>query len=112
MSDGREEARLRAFVGGKLVYGEELSLSTDCVLKDVSHTGARVRLSSPQALPDELYLIILKDGLSHHARVAWRDYPYMGLQFLDTMDLTGEVPSAIYPLKRLWLDKRKIGAVG
>lgn len=52
----------------------------DCVVENLSTTGARVRLGAPAALPEALFLRF-PDGASHAARRRWSRGTAVGLEF-------------------------------
>jgi hypothetical protein len=96
----RARGRHRVLMSGKVAWLEKL-WSGDCAIRDLSDTGARIRLADPLA-PNDPILIVLRSGVAHTARTAWRRGPDLGLEFLDSVDLTGPVPDRLAPLRRLW----------
>jgi hypothetical protein len=99
----RRAPRQRTLLGGKLVHSNGL-LSMNCVLRNLSETGARLSLPPNTAAPDTFDLIDLKHGEAFACRVVWRQYPMIGVAFdaRDRLD-TGET-ARLKSLKRLWLD--------
>ena len=57
--------------------------SIDCVLKDVSPTGACVRIASPVGVPETVHLRIFSEERVYTARVVWRRSDCLGLVFVD-----------------------------
>jgi hypothetical protein len=102
----RRSARQRTFLGAKLVYGEE-AYTVDCVVRDVSETGARVKLPAGQAVPDHLYLLEVRSGVAYESRVAWKRHPEIGLQFLRQYELADASTPHLKILKRLWLETQQ-----
>jgi hypothetical protein len=55
----------------------------DCLIKDVSETGARVATDSPDQLPDEFILRLTKDGATRRlCKVVWRTEREAGVSFV------------------------------
>lgn len=53
-----------------------------CALSDVSESGARVVLQTPEAVPDEFTLLLGTQGaVPRECRVKWRDGVELGLEF-------------------------------
>jgi hypothetical protein len=63
--------RAQIVVGGGVV---------DCVVENLSATGARVRLGGPTALP-ETFALRFHDGTSHAARRRWSLGAAVGMEF-------------------------------
>ena len=99
----RRAPRLRTLLGGKLVHSGGL-FSMNCVVRNLSDTGARISLPPSAGAPDTFDLIDLKHGVAFACRVVWRQYPLVGVAFegRDALD-TGDTPR-LRTLKRLWLD--------
>lgn len=98
------ERRLKA---AKLVFHDNQSV-VDCVLRDISATGARVRLNGVYDGPDEVILKI-SDGVTYPADVVWYRNNELGLHFhgeakLDTMGTLTSVRSVLDQVKALPVD--------
>jgi len=96
-------SRRRVLLSGKLIYGDA-DLTADCAIRDLSATGARVRISGPVALPARVFLIEVRTGQAFECEVAWRRLPEIGLKFLSTHDLTTGDQSQHWMLKRIWVE--------
>ncbi len=99
----RGTGRRRVLLSGKIVYGEA-ELCVDCAIRDLSPSGARVRLNAPMLLPGRLFLIDLKSGLAFESRIAWRRTPDLGLQFLKAYELRDSSAPELKTLKRIWVE--------
>ena len=86
LAERRPVPRKRVLLGGVAAY-ENGSYSLKCQIRDLNDKGARITVSSRQALPEELYLIIMRDHLVHKARLIWRKGEQAGLEFLTTEDV-------------------------
>ena len=63
-----------------------------CQTRDFSATGARVALEDPAPLPAGVCFLDMRHRLAYELRVAWRQSPEMGLEFLKVYRFD-EVPS-------------------
>jgi hypothetical protein len=72
---GNREKRLLA---AKLVYAHG-DMITDCSVRNISPTGARVEVSQEITLPEFFTVVRLKDRLINEARMVWRRGGEMGI---------------------------------
>lgn len=86
----RRERRLKA---AKLVFNNDQSV-IDCVLRDLSATGARVRLNGIIDAPEQLVLKV-SDGITYSADVMWYRNNELGLRFHGEvkLELVGKLTS-------------------
>ena len=80
MDDKRSTPRLRSFLKGRVLFnGGQNSL--DCLIRDVSATGARLELSASVTLPDrfDLYLPHRDETCKVHSQ--WRRGSQLGVAF-------------------------------
>ena len=94
-------ARTPTYLNGKLAYGEG-AFTVDCAIRDLSDGGAKIILTKRQALPLDLYLVIIKNCVAYKARVAWLNFPARGLAFCQVYALSGTLPEELKFLRRLW----------
>jgi hypothetical protein len=104
VGEHRREARHRAFLGAKLVYGDG-AFTLDCVVRDISVDGARVKLPQGQAVPDRLFLVEIRSGIAYEAQVAWKRHPEIGLTFIHQFGLREASTPHLMILKRLWVEQ-------
>lgn len=102
-ADRRRARRPRVLLGGKLVFGNATQ-SADCTIRDLSETGARVRISADLPIGGEVWLINITGGVAWRAQTAWRRANELGLQFLEQADLKEPLTGPLGHLRRLWLD--------
>ena len=102
-ADLRKAPRKRVFLSGKIAYGK-FSFSTDCTIRDISDSGARVSLPKGHRIPDDVYLINMKSGMGYEARVAWRNTPLAGLMFLQCCGLSEAASAQMKLLRQLWAE--------
>lgn len=75
----RRKCFLRAFV-----YFEGRGTAVDCIVRNISDSGARLQFDKPMALSDILDLHIPIKGQSFHAQKRWRDGDQVGVTFRAT----------------------------
>lgn len=72
--------RNRVLNGGKLIVSDGQSV-IDCVIRDMSEAGARVRITIPTMLPQQLEMLIVKNNMLYPAEVRWNRSSEAGLHF-------------------------------
>ena len=82
MSELRRETRLRTFLKGRIIFNNGNS-SMDCLIRDLSASGARLMLSQTATLPAAFDLIIPAKGLTHKATLRWRKDDSIGVTFAE-----------------------------
>ena len=78
----RISSRQRRLHGAKIVFNNNAS-SIDCIVRDLSAEGARLRVASPVGIPDWFDLRIDRNGKVYSAKVAWRSYDQIGVSFIN-----------------------------
>jgi hypothetical protein len=96
-------ARKRTYLKGLLVYGDNL-FTLDCAIQDLSDGGAKITINKQQSLPVDVFLIVVKKGVVHKAKIVWQKYPARGLKFSETYSLDEPLPKDLQFLRRLWID--------
>jgi len=99
----RRVRRNRVLMEGKLTYALG-ARSIDCTIRDLSDTGARVRLAGAEPMPEQVVLIQMRSGVAFDATVAWSRDRDLGLTFTGSHRLDEDCPPAMAPLRRLWLE--------
>ncbi len=79
--DARVASRRRVLKAG-IVASNDRRLTSTCMVRDVSETGARLKLESTVGIPDTFELIIEIDGLEASCEVMWRSTNEVGVRFL------------------------------
>lgn len=75
----REHVRARSFLGAKIVLVGGFSV-LDCIVKDISESGARLKLQNTVSVP-ETFRLLFSDGRSYDATVKWRRIDSIGVKF-------------------------------
>jgi hypothetical protein len=97
----RAAVRSRTFLAGKVIVGDAL-YSADCVILDLSNTGARVRVARGSQLGPQLSLLFIRDGRLVNAALAWRRGEEVGLVFTAEHDLTTDAHPNRKRIRELW----------
>lgn len=79
MHDRRRERRHRVLKEGKVMLTEWVSVN--CVIRDISASGARIEFDRPTFLPSEFQLRIVAADLTIPAIPAWQEREEAGIRF-------------------------------
>lgn len=88
MSEHRRELRQRTFLKGRIIFNNGAS-SMDCLVRDMSASGARLALSQSAILPDSFDLLIPAKEKTYRSSLCWRRSDGVGIVFAD--ESTGAV---------------------
>jgi hypothetical protein len=80
MDEKRRVQRVRRLKDGRIYFNDKKSMM-NCVVRDVSETGARVTVGEPYLIPTEFELVI-KGGPPRLARKVWIKQNEMGVKFI------------------------------
>jgi PilZ domain len=75
----RQSPRLRTLKGGSIIFG--LAAGINCVIRNMSKTGACLEVESPVGVPDAFTLLIKPEILKRACHVAWRSAKRIGVRF-------------------------------
>lgn len=109
--DRRQSGRKRTLLGG-IIANRAGTVTWDCSVKNISETGAQIRLASDQGktfdqtIPTECVFVNLAEATAHTATVEWRRHPMFGLKFIESYELEGQTDSTMQFAKALWLERR------
>ena len=81
MPDLRSAPRKRSLLSGQIVFNNRSS-TIDCTVRDLSATGAKLRLTSTATIPSEFDLEIPLKEQTFHARVMWHKGTVCGVRFV------------------------------
>ncbi len=79
--EARIAPRRRMLKSGKVAYSER-HVTIDCLVRDMSATGARLRIEGSVTAPDTFELLIPLEGLEANCQVVWRSGADLGVKFL------------------------------
>lgn len=77
----RQSERVATYIFARL--GVEADTEIDCVIRDMSDGGARIRLEQVRPLPATVRLTIPETGQTRICRLAWQKARHAGLAFWD-----------------------------
>lgn len=80
-SERRSTPRNRTIQGGKIVYGDFRFL-VDCVIRDISSSGARLKVEDPSEVPETFHLYDYKHQRLIPAEAVWRSEREVGVRFV------------------------------
>lgn len=100
-AEHRRAPRKEVLVGGLVIHGRSAQ-AEPCVIRDVSATGARVKLKSVQFLSRPLYVVIAKTGAAFEAEIAWCRKAEIGLSFKARLNLADPRSDIERTAARLW----------
>jgi len=80
MADRRSAQRLRAYKGGRIIAKRHPE--RDCLVRNLSDTGACLEIDGSLVAVDEFNLIIKPENLIRICRVAWRKPQKIGVRFV------------------------------
>jgi hypothetical protein len=79
MDENRASPRLRTLKGGSIIFG--LAPGVDCVIRNMSDTGACLEVKGTVGIPDDFILLIKPEILKRNCHVAWRSAHRIGVLF-------------------------------
>jgi hypothetical protein len=80
MSERRSGSRQKSFLQGRIFFNNRRT-SVDCLIRDFSEHGARLKFSGMTATPDVVELYIPNKDESYRAKVQWRNADEIGVGF-------------------------------
>ena len=78
--ESRSKPRLRTIKGGTILFG--IAPAIDCVIRNMSPTGALLVVENQAAIPDDFTLLIKPELTKRTCQVMWRRPDRMGVQFV------------------------------
>lgn len=98
MENMRAAERLRSFLRAQIVFNNRMS-TIDCIIKNISATGAKIALNETLTVPTEFDVYIPQKRRGHHARLVWRDKDAIGIEFTDMQTQATEAPATTSELE-------------
>ena len=80
MNDKRASQRQRTFKGGSISFDRAAGI--DCLVRNMSETGACLEIESPVGIPSDFTLVIKPEYLKRSCQVAWRSARKIGVRFV------------------------------
>src|SRR5262245_10325503 len=85
--------RKRSFLQGRLYFNNRRS-SLDCLVRDISDQGAKLKVSDSIAIPEFVELHIPNKDETYRAKVQWRTGVEIGVTFENDQEAPSIVPGA------------------
>ena len=85
--------RQRSFLQGRLYFNNRRS-SLDCLVRDISDQGAKLKVSDSIAIPEFVELHIPNKDETYRAKVQWRTGFEIGVTFENEQESPSIVPGA------------------
>ncbi|KAB1071774.1 PilZ domain-containing protein [Methylobacterium planeticum] len=82
MSEHRKETRQRVFLKGRIMFNHGAS-SMDCLVRDLSTSGARLALTETATLPEAFDLLIPQKDRTYRSMLRWRRDDAVGITFAE-----------------------------
>jgi hypothetical protein len=79
-AEKRSAPRTRSFLKGKAIFNNRQS-TLDCLVRDISASGARLEVSNAVLLPDSFDLYVAQKDSTSRARITWRRDGEIGVEF-------------------------------
>jgi hypothetical protein len=98
-SEPRNSPRQRSLMGASLSFHNGRS-TVDCLVRNISESGARLSVSPAVSLPQTIELLIPQKGMTRAARVVWRSESEVGVAFAVTSCGSEKAPNHESTLKR------------
>jgi hypothetical protein len=93
MEERRAVPRQKSFLQGRIYFNHRRS-SIDCLIRDYSEQGARLKFSEAASVPEAIELYIPNKEEIHRARVEWRSGNEMGVSFGEEVHSPSIAPEA------------------
>jgi PilZ domain len=93
VKERRSLSRQKSFLQGRIYFNNRRS-TVDCLIRDYSDTGARLKFSETIAVPEVIELFIPNKEEIHRARVEWRSGNEMGVSFGEEVRAPSIAPDA------------------
>jgi hypothetical protein len=113
MTERRSAPRQKSLLQGRIYYNGRRS-STDCLIRDITETGAHLKFSGTVTVPEVFELYIPNKQDSFRARVIWHRGEELGVEFesaLPQVESPRTTPSAASLEDRVSKLERELAAL-
>ncbi len=107
MVESRRSERVRSFLRAKILFNNQ-NTSFDCIVRNVSQTGAKIEVSNTVSVPNHFDLEIPQKGRTYKARIVWRDAEAIGVEFMQGDAGAGSADPAESKLERIERENRRL----
>jgi hypothetical protein len=98
--DLRRAARVRTFVGGRIVFHDG-AYSYNCIVRDLSDSGARIEIPAARLIPRRFHFLTSREEAAYDAELVWRTQTMAGVKFRQRIDLSTCADPKLRYLKRV-----------
>ena len=98
----RRKTRFKATI----VHGPDRATAS-CVVRNLSETGACLKLDTPEEIPAQFHLIWLADRAVLAAEAVWRGSGEIGVKFLSKHNIQGRLSSELAAVCRAWEQRER-----
>ena len=83
MAQERRKGKRRVLGYGAVVVSFDGALKRDCIINDISVSGAKLQVQAPKDLPEEFVLLLSErgGGARRRCKIAWRSAQEVGVRF-------------------------------
>lgn len=82
----RNAPRHRVLKAGTIEFGGG---AIDCVVRNLSETGAALEVPSPVGIPERFTLVVPQEHITRACRVMWRKEKRIGVAFTSESNIAG-----------------------
>lgn len=107
MNERRRVIRPKTFLRGRVHFADG-RVSFDCIIRSITHLGARIAFSDVVSTPDAVTLLVSQKNRNLRANVIWRRHDEIGLSFAVTEDTK---PQYDYLVERLGLLESELASL-
>lgn len=83
LSIPRADVRHKVSIEGKVIFSPSATFILDCMIVDLSFSGAKIELKEEQQLPIEILLFESYKQNIYECHVQWQDKQFAGVNFID-----------------------------
>lgn len=102
-SEPRAAQRQRVLLSGKIAY-DGGTYSYNCVIRDISASGAKLGIRGTTVLPHVFFLIDLKHSIAFDCAMVWRNATQCGVKFFGSHDLGHITKPELRFLRTLYIE--------
>jgi hypothetical protein len=89
----RDSPRQKSFLQGRVIFNQRRS-SIDCVVRELSDNGARLKFATPPAVPEVFELHVPNKDETFRAQIVWHDGTDMGVS-LTAIEGSSHAPNVL-----------------
>jgi hypothetical protein len=106
-ADRRGSPRRKTRFKATIVHGPQRD-TLECTVRDLSETGARLRVDAPDALPAVFHLVWSADRAVLEVESVWRSGTETGVKFLSKHDMQGRLSSELAAVCRAFEQRGRV----